>query len=322
MHFIVALTLLLSTQGAMGTTRMALVRADKAGHDTHRLKIQSVLHRVRTKTHRTFDSYNHNALRRCAIVGSGDVLTGAELGAEIDHHDLVVRINRLPTESYYKDFGNKTSILFALGKRDVHGHGRIALMSPHDENINALREKHIVHSDDAWTKKCNTPHWTVPAGPLCKFDALMLWSLAPNATAPHTNMRKLMRIWRRSRIPAAFVMLNVRNAAQYLLKANGLEDGRQPTSGFMAVATFAPICEELTLYGFESRGEERLAADGHPAQSDRHDLALEHSVLRRIITGEMERSYSWKKGVPAELLAWIEKHLTNADATNIRFRHR
>ena len=40
------------------------------------------------------------ALRRCALVGASSNLLGRGLGQEIDGHDTVIRVNRLPSEEY------------------------------------------------------------------------------------------------------------------------------------------------------------------------------------------------------------------------------
>merc|ERR1740121_2082361 len=52
----------------------------------------------------------------CALVGSSTNLVDGELGKEIDKHDLVVRVNRLPIARYFRDFGQKTDVFFAHDK--------------------------------------------------------------------------------------------------------------------------------------------------------------------------------------------------------------
>lgn len=45
----------------------------------------------------------------CAVVGSGRNLLGANYGAEIDAHDVVIRVNRAITKGYEADVGTRTT---------------------------------------------------------------------------------------------------------------------------------------------------------------------------------------------------------------------
>jgi hypothetical protein len=49
------------------------------------------------------------ASKRCAVVGSSDILRFQHAGSDIDGHDLVFRINHAPTKGYESMVGNKTS---------------------------------------------------------------------------------------------------------------------------------------------------------------------------------------------------------------------
>merc|ERR1719215_2584345 len=53
------------------------------------------------------------AFDRCAIVGGASTLEGRGKGAEIDAHDTVIRVNRIPTTQFQEDFGLRTDVLFA-----------------------------------------------------------------------------------------------------------------------------------------------------------------------------------------------------------------
>eukprot|EP00899_Mesostigma_viride_P022303 jgi/Mesvir1/3257/Mv16395-RA.2 len=48
--------------------------------------------------------------RSCAVVGSGGTILGLRQGAEIDDHDLVIRLNVAPVAGYEEDVGTRTTI--------------------------------------------------------------------------------------------------------------------------------------------------------------------------------------------------------------------
>lgn len=47
---------------------------------------------------------------RCAVVGTGGVLTGSKKGKEIDAHDYVFRVNGAVIKGFEEDVGNRTSV--------------------------------------------------------------------------------------------------------------------------------------------------------------------------------------------------------------------
>ncbi|XP_029953759.1 alpha-N-acetylgalactosaminide alpha-2,6-sialyltransferase 1-like isoform X2 [Salarias fasciatus] len=80
-----------------------------------------------------------NGCVRCAVVGTGGILNGSKMGAEIDAHDYVFRMNGAITQGFEEDVGNRTSVY-------VHtAHSITTLLdllkkygyqaAPHDEGI-------------------------------------------------------------------------------------------------------------------------------------------------------------------------------------------
>ncbi|XP_029954246.1 alpha-N-acetylgalactosaminide alpha-2,6-sialyltransferase 1-like [Salarias fasciatus] len=51
-----------------------------------------------------------NGCVHCAVVGTGGILNGSKMGAEIDAHDYVFRMNGAITEGYEEDVGKRTSV--------------------------------------------------------------------------------------------------------------------------------------------------------------------------------------------------------------------
>ncbi|XP_074518236.1 CMP-N-acetylneuraminate-beta-galactosamide-alpha-2,3-sialyltransferase 1-like [Halichoeres trimaculatus] len=47
--------------------------------------------------------------RMCAVVGNSGNLNGSHYGPLIDYHDIVIRMNKAPTEGYERDVGTKTT---------------------------------------------------------------------------------------------------------------------------------------------------------------------------------------------------------------------
>ncbi|XP_064418219.1 ST3 beta-galactoside alpha-2,3-sialyltransferase 7 [Latimeria chalumnae] len=50
------------------------------------------------------------ACRRCVVVGSAGILHGSRLGAYIDQHDIIIRLNNGPVIGFEEDVGHRTSI--------------------------------------------------------------------------------------------------------------------------------------------------------------------------------------------------------------------
>ncbi|XP_047466088.1 alpha-N-acetylgalactosaminide alpha-2,6-sialyltransferase 1-like isoform X3 [Mugil cephalus] len=76
---------------------------------------------------------------RCAVVGTAGILNGSKVGAEIDSHDYVFRMNGALTKGFEEDVGNRTSVyvhtahsitssLYLFKKYGYTG-------APHDERI-------------------------------------------------------------------------------------------------------------------------------------------------------------------------------------------
>lgn len=54
-----------------------------------------------------------------AVVGNGPSERGKGLGAEIDSHDIVVRINNYRTKGYERDYGRRTDVWMKCGAADI-----------------------------------------------------------------------------------------------------------------------------------------------------------------------------------------------------------
>ncbi|CAK0895417.1 unnamed protein product, partial [Prorocentrum cordatum] len=70
-------------------------------------------------------------LARCALVGASGSMSGSGLGAEIDAHTAVIRLDRMPTEEFRADFGGRTDFLFLGEALD----GSVALMGVEEPKV-------------------------------------------------------------------------------------------------------------------------------------------------------------------------------------------
>lgn len=219
----------------------------------------------------------------CAIVGSSSVLDGQRHGADIDSHDTVIRVNRLPTTQYFADFGKRTDVLF--GNYWEAGHGMVTLMGPASKNCS--------HAKGA--VECDTSIRCDQGGPMCSFSTLIV----KMRNASPSTRKYMSRRWAHAPYPVASAKEEVFDVAGSLLP--GVD---RPSAGFVAFLTFAPLCRTLKVFGFAGR----TTADGHPMATS-HNFDLEHSVLALL-----SRGMAPTEAGPAAR-AWVRRFLAPANIT-------
>jgi hypothetical protein len=180
---------------------------------------------------------------------------GQGAGAEIDNHTAVIRVNRLPTESFYEDFGERTDVLFLNKDRS----GKVAMMGGDEPDVvkchNATgcnNASIIVRSDQ---EPCDP-------GPMAKS-----WgSTHPMVGCQHANVSRMVSL--------GFMSLR----------------GKLASTGLQAFFTFLPVCGELTLYGFGGLD----AADGRSMWEDKYNLYNEHVIQGLVADGKWDE-IPWNK---------------------------
>jgi len=177
-------------------------------------------------------------LQRCAIVGNSPSLHKSGHGAEIDSHDTIIRVGKLPTTSFFEDFGRKTDVLF--GDREVARTGMVRLMD--GKNVDC---KH--------------------GGEACVFSSLVL-------KVPPFGQDALT--FGSAPFPVGIVHQDVRFSARYIPLV-----GLQPSTGFLAFLSFAPLCKNVQLYGFSG-----LDGAGQTVSHLQH-LKREHQLMRELANG-------------------------------------
>ena len=218
-------------------------------------------------------------LGRCALIGSGIGLRGKRLGNEIDSHDTVIRINRLPAPDMACDLGQRSDVLVArlLSLHDCSTYRTSVLTRPTSKT-----SRHGLSNAVAAT----TCHFRGTRS--CPYRLLVL--VPPRSAGFFLNGRDFPRgdpgcVLRCTApglncaaVPAALV-----HAAHQLrgLRSNGMRPAQELTAGLLAFLTLAPLCTAVRLYGFGGSGN----IDGHLLNEQLHSYAAEHALLYNLSGG-------------------------------------
>jgi len=252
-------------------------------------------------------------LGSCAIVGSGDALVGARLGEQIDSHDTVVRVNRLPTEAFVADFGKRATILFSgkyLEKQpqvDLMGGGSLdCSLQDNPCGLEALIVKGPVSPEGRSGISCivmkmmRMPEW--PHLPACWYTFTSVWARAPLAVGSQLDSLG----WTTVNFPV-FERHRERSWLEYFLKGP-TKSRTYASTGFFALLTFAPICDSMSLYGFRSKtpGRSDATSDGHRPTVNHGGFLFEHALLRRLVNGSVGK----EDFPPNAVGTWLMGHFT------------
>ncbi|KAM4526756.1 alpha-N-acetylgalactosaminide alpha-2,6-sialyltransferase 1-like [Fundulus diaphanus] len=170
----------------------------------------------------------------CAVVGTGGILNGSKMGAEIDAHDYIFRMNGAVIKGYEEDVGKRTSVY-------VHtSHSITASLyifkkygyksAPHDEGIKYVMIPEGLR-DYRWLKGL------IGREKLSKKDPRTYYSGRYNESNFYVLHQDFLRY--------------VRNR---FLKSNNLNRGYwsivRPTNGAFAIFTALHACDTVSVYGF------------------------------------------------------------------------
>jgi hypothetical protein len=188
----------------------------------------------------------------CAIVGSGATLLGRHLGARIEAHQLVVRVNRLAEQASDADLGSRTDVLFSkLSRYDARTHTLVPFATAGSKPIRCP----IVASQAPISK--------------CPFRAIVFRYDRSNNTNSLRVMTSLKTAALNSYLSLGLEHPDIYVAVHTIAGTNTSE----ATTGFHAVHTFRTICGRISLFGFVGNA----TLDGHRIIN--HRLDLEHKLL-------------------------------------------
>jgi len=226
----------------------------------------------------------------CALVGSGSCLKNRSLGPEIDAHDVVVRVNRLPIMAQYPigdvrrdkmrlDLGWRTDILYR------------GVLFP-SEVANEVKVEGLCNACGiggyAWGAVCparfETPRGLSNSTESCSFCTMVsafdnrahIWADIERIVSEHGDQQHMLI--GRAKPP---IMTEPRSSWNNLKNAKGTI---RPSSGFSIFLVLVHACDDLTLYGFQDTAHP-ATMDGH-ALSGSHVLKAEHAQMREILRYE------------------------------------
>jgi len=233
-------------------------------------------------------------LQRCALVGASSNLVNRGFGKEIDEHDTVIRINRLPISKYMLDFGGKTDVFFA-----------------HDKNVQASGFS-VQYMDGKW-KDCGR----VPNRTNCHQIRAFIWN---NLWRDQwvERYRAALRDTTTDDIFIGATKLKMGCIANILLNNNvrfpehwEKTRWRWMSTGFSAFLTFGYLCRSLRVYGFSGLG----SADSDHGTAARaveiHNYTKEHEIMDRLVSGTLGAIQHNAGGDPCarEGEMWLKTHL-------------
>jgi len=218
-----------------------------------------------------------HSFKSCALVGSSARLHESELGKEIDAHDTVIRLNRLPTKEFKANIGQKTDVYFKNTLADISRH----------DGRNLLKVISLGGREDY----CDMNR----GGGVCSTFTSLIYEGADDTT--HLKKDKVA-------FPYAYQSSALHSFEHSFPLHLSLI---RPSCGMKAIFTFAMLCESLDIYGFGGN----LTVDQHPIG---HDLPAEHRFQGKLgsegvangdfpncsacVTGHCSTAASFLKGHP------------------------
>jgi len=220
---------------------------------------------------------------RCALVGNSEKLRNQRLGSFIDMHDTVIRVNRLPLEEHFADFGKKTDIFFA-----DPGHGfdeeDAKFFSDGAGGEYTLQGFTYKRNETQPAKfKCSLSLGGVGRGldgsvaaPCDRFSTLIMKGSEKGPFRQRFPLNEPGWEPGLTAFPVGHQSDELHDAVRSML------GGKEPSSGLHAFLTFAPLCGSISLFGFEGEGN-------YDGQTVDPDLSFdeEHEVLETLMKGSI-----------------------------------
>ncbi|CAD6254785.1 unnamed protein product [Miscanthus lutarioriparius] len=207
----------------------------------------------------------------CAVVGNSGILLGSRRGAQIDAHDLVIRLNNARVAGFARDVGARIGVSFVNSNILHHCAIRSAVTTP--------------------GCGCHPYGRAVPLAMYVCQPAHLLDALICNATATPESPFPLLVT------DARLDALCARIAKYYSMRRFVAATGQPPSnwtrshderyfhysSGLQAVVMALEACEEVSLFGFgKAPGAKHHYHTNQKKELDLHDYEAEYQFYRDL----------------------------------------
>ncbi|XP_023584996.1 alpha-N-acetylgalactosaminide alpha-2,6-sialyltransferase 1 [Trichechus manatus latirostris] len=216
---------------------------------------------------------------RCAVVGNGGILNNSQVGREIDSHDYVFRLSGAVIKGYEQDVGTRTSFygftafslvqsIFLLGRQGFQH-------VPLGKNVRYL---HFLEGtrDYEWlealllnqTLMGNNFHWFRRRPQEAFGEALPL----DRYLLPHPDLLRYMK--------NRFLRSKTLDTVHWRIY--------RPTTGALLLLTALQLCDQVSAYGFITKGHERFSDHYYDKTWKKlvfyanHDFKLEQVLWKRL----------------------------------------
>uniref|UniRef100_A0A8C1KB65 CMP-N-acetylneuraminate-beta-galactosamide-alpha-2,3-sialyltransferase 1 n=1 Tax=Cyprinus carpio TaxID=7962 RepID=A0A8C1KB65_CYPCA len=186
--------------------------------------------------------------RTCAVVGNSGNLKGSHYGALIDAHDLVIRINKGPTEGFERDVGSKTThrIIYPESAMDMDNSTHLVLIPFKTVDlqwlISVFTTKHIDRT-------------YVPVKPSIKANRDKVMILHPGF------LKYIQERWLQ-------------------------KHGRYPSTGFITLIFALHICDQVSVFGFgadeNGNWHHYFEQNKHHHNAGNHGGSYEYSIALQL----------------------------------------
>jgi len=192
--------------------------------------------------------------RKCAIVGTSSKLLQQSWGDEIEAHDTVIRINRLPTEDHYVAVGRRTDVYFVRHNHAREGGFNGILPGTGEQRLCTYRRRlpgpcnisMLVMGGDVSKAKF---HQYVRDASSFRWEDNLLPNLREKGF-------KSFVFPRNDPLPVSSQSKDVA-AAAFMLQSP--HEGKEPSTAIHGFLTFVSLCHSVTAYGFEEEEQKLIA---------------------------------------------------------------